>query len=502
MAQLHEKIHELALSRSFFFPSNEIYGQTAGFYDYGPTGTLLKKKIENLFRNMFIRQEGFHEIEAAMITPEIVLKASGHVDNFTDPVCECKKCKTRVRADSFVENEVKNYKWDGKIESLDSMIETNSLTCPSCKGELDKTRVFNLMFKTGIGAEQTASYARPETAQGTFTAFPRIFRNHGTKLPLAVAQIGKSFRNEVSPRKGLVRMREFTQMELEYFFSPKNDKFENYKKYAKEKMRFMINGKIEVKTTEQALKEGIAVNEIMAYFLAKEWVFYKMCGIDQSRVYFRVLGKEETPHYSKKNIDMEIETSYGIIELNGNAYRTDFDLSQHKKFSGKEIEVFIEEEKTKIIPHVFEAALGVDRLVFSVLEHCFRDKKEMKQNAEQKTENVKEWEWFDFPPIIAPYECALFPLMKKDGLSEKASEICEKLRENYNVFYQESGSIGKRYARSDEIGVPYAITIDHQTLEDETVTIRYRNDGKQERIKVADLKEKINNNIKNGVVAL
>ncbi|MEK6981829.1 MAG: glycine--tRNA ligase [Candidatus Micrarchaeota archaeon] len=497
--ELHEKIHEISLGRSFFFPSNEIYNNVAGFYDYGPVGSLLKKKVENLFRSLFIRQEGFHEIEASIITPEIVLKASGHVDTFADPVMECVNCKTRVRADSFVEGAVANFKWDSKIESLDKMVLENQLKCPKCKGDFSSVLMFNLMFKTGISADQAAAYCRPETAQGTFTSFQRIFRNHGAKLPIAVAQIGKSFRNEISPRKGIVRMREFTQMELEYFFSPANDKFEKYKQYANLEMRFLVDDKTETKTVQKALDDGTIVNQIMAYFMALEWVYYKRCGIDEDRTYFRVIPKEGTPHYSKKNIDMEVITSVGAIEVNGNAYRTDFDLSQHKKFSGKEIEVFIEEEKAKIIPHVFEAALGVDRLVFCILEHCFKSKQEKKEGEK---EAVKEWEWFDFPPEIAPYSCAIFPLMKKNGMSEKAQEICATLRENYDVFYQESGSIGKRYARADEIGVPYAITVDYQTFEDGTVTIRYRNDGLQERIKVTQLTATIKENIAKGRVKL
>lgn len=489
--ELHEKIHEISLCRSFFFPSNEIYGSVAGFYDYGPVGVLLKKKVENLFRSLFIRQEGFHEIEASIITPEIVLKASGHVDTFADPVMECVNCKTRVRADSFVQDALTGFKWDAKIETLDKLVKENNLKCPKCKGDFSSVKMFNLMFKTGISAEQNPAYCRPETAQGTFTAFSRVFRNHGSKLPIAVAQIGKSFRNEISPRKGIIRMREFTQMELEYFFSPANDKFEKYLEYENQKMRFLIDEKIETKTLQQALDKGIIVNQIMAYFMALEWMYYKKCGIDENRIYFRVIPKEETPHYSKKNIDMEIITSVGAVEVNGNAYRTDFDLREHKKFSGKETEVFIEEEKTKIIPHVFEAALGADRLVFCILEHCFRE----------KSAN-KEWEWFDFPPVIAPYSCAIFPLMKKDGMSEKAQEICKALRENYDVFYQESGSIGKRYARADEIGVPYSITVDYPTLEDGTATLRYRNDGKQERVKITELNSIIRDNISKGRVNL
>ncbi len=475
MPALYERIFELAVNRSFFFPSNEPYGSVSGFYDYGPVGKLIKNKIENLWRRTFIREDGAHEIEGALITPEIVLKASGHVDSYADPVVECPKCKTRFRADHLVEKYVDGFKWDGKLESLDAAIRENKIQC-NCKGELGKAYFFNLMFKTGIGGEQAPAYSRPETAQGTFTAFPRVFRNHGSKLPIAVGQIGKSFRNEISPRKALVRMREFTQMELEYFFNPSVQTHPNFARMAQVRMRFKINDKMVEKTAQEAVEEKIAVNEIMAYYLAREWQFYIACGLDEKRIYFRVLRDDEVPHYSKRNIDLEAETSYGIIELNGNAYRTDFDLSQHAKFSKQDLSVFVEEEKKRIMPHVFEAALGVDRLFFCILEHTFREK-----SAE------KDWEWFDLPTAVAPYEFALFPLMKKDGLAEKAREIYNTYKGDFNIFYQESGSIGKRYARADEIGVAKALTVDHQTLEDNTVTIRHRNTGKQERVPIAGI---------------
>lgn len=478
MAELHERIHELALTRSFFYPSNEMYGPTSGFYDYGPVGKLLKNKIEHLWRTVFIRAHGFHEVETPVLTPEAILKASGHVDSFADPVLECKMCKIKVRADAFVEREVKEFKWDGKLASLDSAIRENGLRCTSCKGEFAPAAMFNLMFKTGIGADNATAYGRPETAQGIFTSFLRVFRNHSAKLPIGIAQIGHSTRNEISPRKGLVRMREFTQMELEYFFNPSQPSMPGFSKIADEKMRILADGKIEWKTAKELVEQKQVPSEIMAYFLAIEWKFYKMCGLTEDKMHFRILDNEETPHYSKKNIDLEVETSYGIIEINGNADRGDFDLSQHARFSGQDTSVFIEEEKKKIVPNVFEASLGVDRLIFCIFEHTFKEKNEQ-----------KEWEWFDMPPVLAPYSVAVFPLMKKDGLAEKAHEIYETLRAEHEVLYSESGSIGKRYARADEIGIPLSITTDYNTLKDNTVTIRYRNTGKQVRIEINKINE-------------
>ncbi|MDD5171507.1 MAG: glycine--tRNA ligase [Candidatus ainarchaeum sp.] len=493
--QLHDRIFELALKRSFFFPSNEPYGATAGFYEYGPVGVLIKHKIEGLWREMFIKSEGFHEVETSIITPEPVLVASGHVSSFADPVVECIKCKTRVRADTLAEEkhyDLHGEKWDGKLESLDAVISGKGLKCPKCGGEFGKAFMFNLMFQTGIGGERTAAYARPETAQGIFTAFPRIFRNHGTKLPLAIGQVGKSFRNEISPRKGLVRMREFTQMELEYFFNPSAPDYEGFATVKDEKIMMKVNGERKLMAADEVAGQKLAANQIMAYFLVKQWEFYRRVGIDEKRMHLRVLDAAEVPHYSKGNVDMEVETSFGTIETIGNAYRTDFDLSQHSKHSGGDLRVFVEAEKKKVMPHVFELSMGVDRLFYCMLEHCFRE-----------ATKEKDWEWFDFPPAIAPYHVAVFPLMTKDGLDTKAGGVTALLRQSgLDVTYRDSGSIGRRYARADEIGVPYALTIDYDTLKDDTVTIRYRNDGKQERIKIQEAADRIKSDMAKGRVAL
>jgi len=255
-------------------------------------------------------------------------------------------------------------------------------------------------------------------------------------------------------------------------------------------MRMMIKGKISEMSAAEVVAAKAAANEIMAYFLVRECEFYSRVGIDMSRAYQRVLDSGEIPHYSKGNIDMEVETSFGKIETIGNAYRTDFDLTKHAKVSGKDMSVHV--EGRKIVPHVFEVSMGVDRLFFAILEHCFREKS-----------GEKDWEWFAFPPEIAPYHVAVFPLIKKDGLDERAREIADSLRRSgIDVDYRESGSIGRRYARADEIGIPYAITIDYETKEKETVTLRYRNDGKQERIKINELESKVKENIKKGRVVL
>ncbi|HNT60471.1 MAG TPA: glycine--tRNA ligase, partial [Candidatus Bilamarchaeaceae archaeon] len=438
-----------------------------------------------LWRRMFLQEGGHLEVESSIVTPEIVLKASGHVEEFTDPVVECMQCHSKIRADHLVESKME-FKWDGKLETITAKVRDNDIKCPSCGGKVSDAFFSNLMFRTGIGADQETAYLRPETAQGIFTSFPRVFRNHGAKLPLAVGQIGKSFRNEISPRRGLVRMREFTQMELEYFFNPKMPTIEGFGKVRKEKVRLLTReaqaegGAPQWVSAEGMVEKGIA-NEIMAYYLVKEWEYYTVAGLNPEGMWFRHLREEETPHYSQSNVDLEVETSHGMVEIAGNAYRTDYDLGRHGEYSKKEISVFSEETKEKVVPHVVEVSMGVDRLFFCMLEHSFREKSE-----------GKDWEWFDFSPSVAPYDLCVFPLMKKDGLKEKAEGIVALMRENgLEALFSGSGSIGRRYAKADEIGVPYAVTIDYQTLEDESVTVRYRNDGKQERVAVEKLADKI-----------
>lgn len=481
---LHEHLMEICLKRSFLIPSAEIYGASAGFYDYGPIGCLIKKRIEGEWRKQFLVRNGFLEIESCMVLPEIVLQASGHVQSFSDPLVECKKCRGSFRADHLVQQQTSEDAQNANAQQLLEMIKKYEVKCPNCnEPTLGEVGTFNLMFRTNVGAaEGNVAYLRPETAQGIFLGFGRIFRNFASKLPLAIGQVGRSFRNEISPRQALVRMREFTQMEIEYFFNPANPKMENFSQVADVKVRI---GEDEQSAREMGVGEAVAQkimpNEIMAFFVAQQQLFYERVGIPREKFYFRVLCEKERPHYSLGNIDMEVQSSFGWVETIGNAYRTDFDLSSHAKFSKQDLSVYLEEEKKKILPHVVEPSMGVDRLFWCMLEHTYRGK-----SAE------KDWEWFDLPPCISPYDASVFPLMKKDGLGEKAQEVCKSLRENgLNISYSESGSIGKRYARADEIGVCYCVTVDYQTLQDGTVTLRFRNDGGQARFKIEELAGKI-----------
>ncbi len=484
MAELHERILEIALKRAIFIPSNEIYAPTAGFFDYGPVGVGIRRKIMRAWRKTFISNEGNHEVETALILPEIVLKASGHIGHFADPLVDCSKCKKQFRADHLLEDKGKIKGQGLAPEEITKKISELAIACPECGGKLSETKPFNLMFKTNIGAsEGNPGYARPETAQGIFMIFPRIFRYAGSKLPLGIAQIGKSFRNEIAPRQGLIRLREFSQMELEYFFDPEKGDHPKFERLKDTKLRLYLrdeqakNSEKSVEmTAEEAVSKKIIPNQIMAYFMALTQLFYESMGIPFESMHYRQMREDEMPHYSKANFDIEVKLSYGWQETVGVAYRTDFDLKSHADMSKKDLAVFLEIEKKKLIPHVIEPSFGVERLFWSILESCY------------KKDETRGWEWFAFPPKIAPYEVAVLPLMKKDGLAEKASEIAAHLRDKgLDVLYDESGSIGKRYARADEIGVPYCITIDYDTPKQETVTVRFRDDGKQDRVKADEL---------------
>ena len=510
---------ELAISRGFLLPSAEIYQAPGGFYDYGPIGASMKRHIQNEWRRLFIIEPGFLEIETCTVLPQPVLIASGHVEHFADPVCECTKCKQRWRADHLLEAKTMQT-WAGKQPAeLNAAIVKEGVKCPSCKGDLGVVGWANLMFPTSIGAGgDSPAYLRPETAQGIFLDFKRLFVQNGSKLPLAVGQIGRSYRNEVSPRQGLIRTREFTQMELEYFFNPAQDKIDGYEKIAQEKVNVMppADGDTPAHRTEVTLEQAIGLgyfpNQILAYMAYLEDRLYQRLGISKDKYHFRVMPRDELPHYSRGNVDLEVQTSYGSIETSGIAYRTDFDLASHAKHSKKDLMVTVVAEKAegaaqpsslsaapgaavssptiRLMPHVVEPSMGVDRTFWCVLESAYRP-----------AGNGKEWEWFAFPPAIAPSVAGVFPLMRKDGMEELGEKLASDLRAaGLEVYYASSGSIGKRYARADEIGVPYGITIDYQTKEDGTVTVRFRDDGQQVRLKLEEVPARLAGWAKEGKV--
>lgn len=479
-----ERVVEVCKRRGIIFPTAEIYGGASGFFEYGPVGTLLKRKFERYWREYFVKSgENIVEIEGCTIMPEAVLKASGHLESFVDPIAQCKKCKTIHRADHLIEDGTGKFVEGLDTEELTKIIRDENLKCPGCKGELEDVKIFNLLLKTEIGpAGGQPAYLRPETAQNIFTSFQRIFNSTRAKLPFGIAQVGHSFRNEISPRHFVIRIREFGQLEIEMFLDPeKPDECPKFDEFADTRVVILTRdaqkkeGKAVELTVKELLETGIIPSKWMAYFLAKEFLWFQSLGIPKEALRFREMKKEEVPHYSKGNFDLEINFDFGWKESVGNSLRSDYDLRRHMKYSGKDLSIMTLDGR-KVIPEVVEPSFGCERPIAGILFHCFRDG------------NERGWSWFAFPPKIAPFHAGIFPLVNKDGIPEKAREIYEELKKEFDVFYDGSGSIGKRYARSDEIGTPTNLTVDYQTLKDSTLTLRYRNTTKQIRIKIEDIK--------------
>ncbi len=484
-----DKVINLCLRRGILFPSNEIYGSTSGFFDYGPVGVELKKNLEKSWWKYIVNdRENVVGIDGALINVSKVWKASGHVDSFNDPLVECKKCHLRFRADSLIEEELK-ISMDGVgVKQLQELIDKHKIKCPKCGGEFTEVQVFNLMFKTHVGAiedEASLMYLRPETAQLIFTDFKRVLATSRKKLPFGIAQIGKAFRNEISPRNFVFRSREFNQMELEFFINPEKMNDVEIKKddlnlesffYTQEMQE--NNKNHERMNFEKALKEGIIGTKWHAYWMIEFFKWFKSIGIKTENMRFRQHVKTELSHYSSETWDLDYNYPWGWKEMEGIANRTDYDLKQHSKFSGVDLSFFDEKEKKKIVPFVIEPSTGVERTILTVLIDAY-------------TERDDERIFLDLNPIIAPVKLAVLPLMPKEELEKKALEVFNGLKKEVVCDYDANGSIGKRYSRFDEIGTPFAITIDYQTIEDDTVTLRYRNDMNQERVKISDLKAKL-----------
>ncbi len=477
--EIFEKIIRIAKKRGFFYQSCEIYKPISGFWHYGSVGVLLKKKIEEEWRRFFIKNEGFYEIEGTNIMPKDVFVASGHLKGFSDPIVQCKKCNSLYRADKLIYETLGIFVPErAKEEEFDKIIKEKNVRCIKCRGELMNTRFFNMMFELGVGASEKReiAYLRPETCQSIFVDFLNVYRAMRARLPFGIAQIGRSFRNEISPRQGLLRQREFTQAEAEIFFDPSVKNFEGFEKIKNTELNILRAGKNETEkmSLEEMIKNGIIDNELFGYYLAKVQEFINSLGIPLSAIRFREQEEEERPFYAKLAFDCEVYTPIGWIEIVANHYRSDHDLKSHSEISGKDLSIIVNNKK--IIPHVWEISQGIDRTLFCVMMHAFK-------------EDERGWSYFSFEPKIAPYSVAVFPLVSKDGLPEKAKEVYKILRKDFDTLYDESGSIGKRYARADEIGVPFCITIDYQTLEDNTVTIRDVNTTEQVRIKIDNISD-------------
>ena len=451
-----EEIVNYCKQYGFIFQGSEIYGGLANSWDYGPLGTNLKENIRNIWKKKFIQENPYNVgLDAAIIMNPKVWVASGHVASFADPLIDCKKCKSRSRADKLVEEftkgEVTGDGWEN--ERLENFIRENNILCPKCgKCDFTSIRKFNLLFETSVGVTEenkNTVYLRGETAQGIFVNFKNVERSLRLKVPFGVCQSGKAFRNEITPGNFIFRTREFEQMELEFFCKPSTDLewFGYWKNYCMD--------------------------------------FLKTIGINSDNLRFRDHEKEELSHYSKATSDIEFKYPMGWGELWGIAHRTDYDLSVHQEASGVDLRCLDPETNEKYLPYVIEPSVGLDRLMLAVLVNGYT--KEMVEGEERLVLKLH--------PVLAPYKVAIFPLIKKVH-SQKALDIYANLCKFFNCQYDESASIGKRYRRSDAIGIPFAITIDDNTIENNTVTLRDRDTMEQITLKVDEIASYINKKLK------
>ena len=435
-----EKIVSLCKQRGFVYQSSDIYGGFGAVYDYGPLGVELKNNIANRWwREMTQIHENIVGLDSGILMHPKIWEASGHVGEFHDPLVDCKQCKARYRADELSDN-IENEEWD-------------KMKCPNCgtTGKMTSPRQFNLMFKTQVGpVEDTGSvaYLRPETAQGIYVNYQLVQGSTRMKIPFGIAQIGKAFRNEIIARNFIFRTREFEQMEMQYFVKPGSD------------------------------------NESMSEWKEKRFNFYiDTLGIDKNNIRFHQHGDGELAHYAKEAWDIEYNFPFGWSEIEGIHNRTDFDLARHEEFSGKNLKYFDQVANERYLPYIIETSAGLNRMMLSVLSDAY-------------------WEDIDnnrtvmkFHPRIAPIKAVICPLVKKDGLPEKAKNIVDVLRPHFNVLFDQQGSIGKRYYRQDEAGTPFGITVDHQTMDDNTVTLRHRDTQKQDRMAIDDILKTIQSSL-------
>ena len=483
-----EAFYDFCSSRSLFFPSAEIYANSfAGFYEYGPIGNLIRINIINFWREEFVKKNNFLEISGSIILPKEVFEASGHLGNFDDPIVTCLKCRQTYKLDKLISSITKKEVPEKLTnEEYQELINTNNITCSSCKGKLGEINRFNLMSSINVGAQTgNLGYLRGETCQSIFLDFLRIYKTSRKELPIAISQHGKVYRNEIAPRNGLLRCREFEQLETELFFD--GDKIdqtpidlETIKDY-KIRMYLLKDGVEKEYSVSEIVESKIVVGKIIAYYLYLTQKFLEEIGIKKENLRYREVPENDKAFYSKQTFDLEVLFNEEWIELFSVNYRTDHDLKSHSLGSKKEL--FVSENGKKIIPHVLEVcSIGLDRLFLVLLGNSFFVKK---VNDEERNVLLLK-------PKISPYFCSILPLMKKDGLLEKGEKIfldLKKKNPRFDLFFDEKGSIGKRYARLDEIGCNFCVTVDHQTLEDNTLTLRDRDSFDQKRVNLKDLFE-------------
>jgi glycyl-tRNA synthetase len=484
MAHDFKEFATFCKKKGFIYQSSEIYGSIAGIYDYGHLGTLIKQNFENVWRKYFLSlHDNFWEIDAAEIMHENVFKASGHLENFVDPIVKCTKCDFSERADHLVEQSLKKRVEDLSTEELSELIHKNKIACPHCKSALGDVTVMNMMFPLEMGVGSTnKAYLRPETAQSPFVNFKLQYEILRKKMPLGLALIGRAYRNEISPRNLTLRQRAFTQAELQIFFNPDDialhPDFASIKNYSLQVMRVKDRSskKITPITAQELVK--LKLPQFYVYHLAKiQQFFLEVLHIPQDKFRLYELNDKEKAFYNKYHFDIEVELAeHGFTEVGGLHYRTDHDLAGHQKVSKEKMGILDEQSGKRYIPHVLEISLGVDRCVYSLLDTNYGN--------DTKRGNVI----LHTPKKLSPFYCAIFPLVKnKEPVANKAKEVYALLKQSYSCYYDQTGSMGRRYARADEVGVPFCITIDFETLDDECVTLRDRDTAKQVRVKISEL---------------
>jgi len=443
-----EKIVSLSKRRGFIFQSSEIYGGLNGCYDYGPLGVELLKNIKEMWWKEMTYRENIEGIDASILMHPRVWEASGHVEHFSDPMIDCKECKARFRADQLEDTDCGNKGYKGR----------KAVKCME-EGKFTEARSFNLMFKTYIGPLEESSnavYLRPETAQGIYVNFNNVKDSSRQKLPFGIAQIGKAFRNEINTKNFLYRTREFEQMEMQFFINPADDgKWFDYWK-------------------EQRIN------------------WFKKLGMKENKLKF--YPHEKLAHYAKAAVDIEFEFPFGWGEIEGIHNRTDYDLRKHTEFSGKKIEYFDDASKERFVPFVIETSAGASRSFFAFLCNAYDEEEVAKENSDG-TSSSEIRTVLRFHPSLAPLKAAVFPLVNRDGMQDIAHNITEDLRKKFKVFYDDSGAVGRRYRRQDECGTPFCITVDSETLTDNTVTVRERDSMKQERISMDKISLYLNSNL-------
>src|SRR3989344_3050368 len=480
-----EELATFCKKKAFIYPSSELYGGLAGFYDYGPLGIELKNNVKNEWWKTFVQSRpDVIGIDGSIISHQKIWEASGHLAGFSDLLLECKKCKNKLRADHFIDEKLKIQSEGLTIKEINELIKKHNLSCPNCSSHFEDIKNFNLMFPIKIGSQEDSSsvaYLRGETAQLIFASFDNIVNTTRVKLPFGIAQTGKAFRNEIAPRNFLFRLREFEQSEIEYFINPKEDKCP-YKINKNFKIHFLSAQAQESNKKAQEVTLGSLIDKTVmsswhAYWLQETVNWFISLGIKKASLRLREHTKKELSHYSKATFDIEYNfPDLGYKEIHGCADRNQYDLIQHSEHSKKKLSIFDERSKEKIVPKVIEPSQGVDRAILTFLYESY--------TYDKKRDNVV----LKLHPKLAPFKIAIFPLLSnKKPLTKKATQVFDLLKNNFACFYDESGSIGRRYARQDEVGTPFCLTIDFDSLKKDDVTIRDRDSTKQIRLKVNKL---------------